>query len=113
MNPQLDVVQSLHFAVERVDQETHVVVILAEGVGHEVERRLLDLYAPAAGVAQREQLLVHGFRHVPDHLTLVRVLRRVDVEKQRHDLRAAGAELDRLAGLALRHAPQLRVIEPV
>ena len=72
---------------------------------------LLDLDAAAAGVAQRQQLLVHRLRHVPDHLPLVFVFRRVDVEEQRHHLRAAGAELDRLARLSLREAPQLRIIE--
>ena len=105
MNPQLHVVEALDLAVERIDHELHFLVIFAVGVRHEVEGGFLDLDTAAAGVAQRQQFLVHGLRHVPDHLTFVLVLGRVDVQEQRHHLRAAGAELDRLARLGLRHAP--------
>ena len=42
---------------------------------------------------------------------LVLVLGRVDVQEQRHHLRAAGAELDRLARLALRDPPELGVVQ--
>src|ERR1039458_8548522 len=68
VNPQFHVVESLHFAIERIDHELHFLVVLAISVRHEVEGGLLDLYAAAAGVAQRQQLLVHGLRHIPDHL---------------------------------------------
>ncbi len=105
------VFEALHLAIEGVDQEQHLFVVLAEGVGHEVERRLLDLNQPAAGVAQREELGVHRFGHVPDHLALVLVFLRVDVEEQRHHLRAARAKADGLARLRLRHPPELRVAE--
>jgi hypothetical protein len=41
-------------------------VVLAEGVGPEVEGGFLDLDAAAAGVAQGEQFLVHRHGHVPE-----------------------------------------------
>ena len=111
VNPDLDVVQALHLAVVAVDHELHLLVLRAVGVGHEVQRRLFDLDAAAAGVAEREQLLVHRHGHVPDHLAVVLVLVGVDVEEQAHDLGAAGAEAHRLARLALGDAPDLRVVE--
>ena len=74
VNPDLDVVEPLHLAVVALDHELHFFVLRAEGVGHEVQRRLLDLDAPAAGVAQRQELLVHGDGHVPDDLAVVLVL---------------------------------------
>ncbi len=107
----LHVVEALDLAVVGVDHELRLLVVLAEGVGHEVEARLFDLDALAAGVAQGQQLLVHRHGQVPDHLALVLVLGRVDVEEQAHHLRAAGAELDRLAALGLGHAPDLGVVQ--
>jgi hypothetical protein len=111
VNPQLHVVEPLHLAVEGVHHELHFVVVFAVGVRHEVEGGFLDLDAAAAGVAQRQQLFVHRLRHVPDDLALVLVVRRVNIQEQRHHLRAAGAELDRLARLRLRDAPQLGIVE--
>ena len=95
VNPELDVVEALHFAIERVHHEFHFVMILSEGVGHEVKGRLFDLNATAAGVAQGEELLVHGFGHVPDKLFLVVeiVIRRVTVEEESQHLGGARAEL--------------------
>src|SRR5262249_23749687 len=111
VNPDLDIVEPLHFAIVCVDHELHFRVVLAERVRHEVEGGLLDLDAAAPGIAQCEQFLVHRLRHVPDDLALVLVVRRVDIEEERHDLRAAGADLGRLGGARLRQPPDLGVIE--
>src|SRR6266478_621008 len=111
VDPQFYVVEPLHFAVERFNHELDLFVVLAKGVGHKVERRLLNLDAPTAGIPQGYQFLIHRFRHIPDHLALVLVLGRVDVQEERHHLRTTRAEFDRLASLSLRDAPQLRVIE--
>ena len=83
VNPDLNIVQTLHFAVVAVDHEFDLVALGAEGVGHEVERGLLDLDALAARVAEGEQFLVHGHGHVPDDLAVVLVLGSVNVEEQR------------------------------
>ena len=111
VNPDLHVVEPLDLAVVALDHELHLLVLGAEGVGHEVQRRLLDLDAAAAGVAKREELRVHRDGHVPDDLAVVLVLVGVDVEEEAHDLRAAGAEADRLLRLALREAPDFGVVE--
>jgi hypothetical protein len=111
VNPDLHVVETLDLPVVAVHHELHLFVLRAVGVGHEVEGRLLDLDAAAAGIAQREQLRVHGHRHVPDDFPVVFVLVGVDVEEEAHDLRTAGAEPDRLPRLALGQAPDLRIVE--
>ena len=64
----------------------------------------------AAGVAQGQQFRVHRHGQVPDHLALVLVLGRVDVQEQAHHLRATGAELHRLAALGLRMGGQDPVV---
>src|ERR1035438_5057339 len=86
-------------------------MILAVGIGHEVKRGLFDLDAAAAGRAQRQQLLIHRLRHVPDDLAFVLVVRSVDIQEQGHHLRTACTELDRLAGLSLRDAPDFGIVE--
>src|SRR4051794_3906190 len=111
MNPDLHIVESLHLAVVAFDHELDLLVAPTERVGHEVQRGFLDLNAAAAGVAQRQQLLVHRDSHVPHDLAIVGVLVGVNVEKQTHDLRAARAKTDGFACLALGDAPDLRVIE--
>ena len=76
-----------------------------------MQRGLLDLEEPAPGGAQGEQFLVHRLGHVPDHLAMVGVLRRVNVEEEAHHLGAAGAELHGMPGARLREPPDLRVVE--
>ena len=111
MNPQFYIVESLNLAIERINHELYLGVVLAVGVGHKVKRRLLNLNTAAAGVAEGYQLFVHGLGHVPDHFAIVFVFGRVNVEEKRHHLRAASPELDRLTRLALGDAPHLCVIE--
>src|SRR5260370_16523798 len=112
VDPQLDVIEPMDLAVERVDHELYLFVVFAVSVRHEMERRLLDLDAPATGITQRQQFLVHGLCHIPDDLALVLVLGRVYIQEERHHLRAARAELYRLAGLPLPHPPQFLLLEP-
>src|SRR5947207_6016534 len=111
VDPDLHVVESLHLTVVALDHELDLLVARAERVRHEVQRRLFYLNTSAPGVPQREQLLVHRDGHVPDYFAIVLVLLRMNVEKETHHLRAASAEAHGLAGLALRDAPDLRVIE--
>src|SRR5438034_7058171 len=75
----------MDLAVERLDHEFYLLVILTVGVRHEVERRLLGLDAATAGITQRQQFLVHRLRHIPDYLALVLVLGRVDVQEEGQD----------------------------
>ena len=105
----LDVLEPLDFTVVALDHELDLLVLRAERVGHEVQRRLLYLDAPAAGIAQREELRVHRDGHVPDDLAGIFVLVGMNVEEEGHDLRAAGAEADGLARLALREPPDFVV----
>ena len=111
MDPDLHIVQALHLPVVALDHKLHLLVACAEGVGHEMKGGLFDLDTATASIAQGEQLLVHCDRHVPDDLAVVLVLAGVDVQEQAHHLRAAGAESDGLPRLALRDAPDLRVVE--
>src|ERR1019366_4972289 len=111
VNPDFDVIQSLHLAVVGLEHEPHVVMVAAEGVGPEVQGWLLDLDALAAGVAQRQQLFVHRHCHVPDHLPIVLILLSVNIKEQPHHLRGTGAEADGPGGLALRHPPDLGVVQ--
>src|SRR5207249_2670287 len=48
VDPQFHVVEPLDFAVEGLDHELHLLMVLAVGVGHKVERRLLGLDRAAA-----------------------------------------------------------------
>ena len=80
-------------------------LLISPDRSHEVEGRLLDLNAAAAGLAQCQQLFVHGLGHVPDYLALVFVMGRADIQEERHHLGATSAELDRLARLSLNHTP--------
>ena len=111
VNPDFDIIQTLHFAVVAIDHELDLFALGAKGIRHEVQRGLLDLNALAASVAQSEQFLIHGHGHVPDNFVVVLVLGGVDVEKQAHDLRAAGAEANGLASFGLGQPPNLSVIQ--
>src|SRR6266496_4365914 len=86
-------------------------MIFAVSVCHEVESRLLNLNAAAAGVAKSEKFLIHCLCHVPDDFALVFIFGRVNIEEERHNLRAAGAKFDGLTGLGLRKSPKLWVVE--
>ena len=81
VNPQFHVVQPLDLAVKRVNHELHFFMVLPKRIRHKVERWFLNLNAPAAGIAQRQQFFIHRLRHIPDYLALVFVLGRVDVEE--------------------------------
>jgi hypothetical protein len=86
-------------------------MVLAKSVGHEVEGWFFNLDTAAACIAQRQQLFVHRLRHIPNHLTLVFVFRRVNIQEKRHNWRATSNKLDRFASFRLSDAPQLRIIE--
>ena len=111
MDPDLDIVQALHLAVKGLEHELHVIVVRAVGIGPEMERWFLDLNTFAAGVAQRQKLFIHGYRHVPDDFLVFFVFRGVEIQEKSHDLGAAGTETDGPGGFALGHAPDLGVIE--
>src|SRR5262249_39699714 len=64
-----------------------------------------------AGVAKREEFLVHGFGHVPDDLAFVFVFWRVNIEKKSHDLRTTGSEFHGLPRFRLSETPDFGVVE--
>ncbi len=71
VDPQLDVIEPLHFAVESVDHELDLVVVFTEGVGHEVEGgpSIWMQRQPASRRARSSWFMALG--HVPDDLALV------------------------------------------
>jgi hypothetical protein len=100
--------------IEGIGQEVELIFGVRVIAGDKVDRRLFDLDHSAVRSHEFSQLAVDGGRHVPDHLLFVvldRVLGRMRIEIQRHDLTRHRSELDRFSGTRPSHAMNFGVFE--
>ncbi len=100
--------QALHLPVEGLDQEVAGDLLVVH-TDHAVDRRLLDLDDGAARIGQLDELLVHGGGERHDQIAAV--LEMHVMHAGRDHLPRDRAELDGLAGLALRHLPHPRILQ--